>query len=82
MKGEVYAATAKARRAMGQEVCVIDLRDGGDSGSLNPLDMAARCGTDPAATGLSFAAELYGTPVSVGHHFADPNWPFFAITDE
>jgi type IV secretion system protein VirD4 len=58
MKGEVFAATANARRAMGQEVCVIDLRDGGESGSLNPLDMAARCGTDPAATGRSFAAEL------------------------
>ena len=43
---------------MGQEVCVVDLRDGSDSGSLNPLDLAARCGTDPAATGRSFAAEL------------------------
>lgn len=58
MKGEVFAATAKARRAMGQEVCVLDLRDGGEQGSLNPMDMAARCGTDPAATGRSFAAEL------------------------
>jgi type IV secretion system protein VirD4 len=58
MKGEVFAATAKARRAMGQDVCVVDLRDGSDSGSLNPLDLAARCGTDPAATGRSFAAEL------------------------
>jgi hypothetical protein len=36
---------------------VIDLRDGVESGSLNPLDLAARCGTDPAATGRSFAAE-------------------------
>jgi type IV secretion system protein VirD4 len=58
MKGEVFAATAQARRAMGQDVCVVDLRDGSDSGSLNPLDLAARCGTDPAATGRSFAAEL------------------------
>jgi len=58
MKGEVYAATAQARREMGQEVCVVDLRDGSESGSLNPLDLAARCGTDPAATGRSFAAEL------------------------
>ena len=58
MKGEVYAATAQARRDMGQDVHVIDLRDGSDSGSLNPLDLAARCGTDPAATGRSFAAEL------------------------
>ena len=58
MKGEVYAATAQARRDMGQDVYVIDLRDGSDSGSLNPLDLVARCGTDPAATGRSFAAEL------------------------
>jgi type IV secretion system protein VirD4 len=58
MKGEVFAATAKARRAMGQDVCVVDLRDGSDSGALNPLDLAARCGTDPAATARSFAAEL------------------------
>ena len=29
MKGEVYAATAQAPRAMGQEVHVLDLRDGG-----------------------------------------------------
>src|ERR1700685_1939879 len=58
MKGEVFAATAEARRAMGQEVCVVDLRDGSDSGSLNPLDLAARCGTDPAVTGRSFAAKL------------------------
>src|SRR5450755_2893861 len=58
MKGEVYAATAQARRAMGQEVCVVDLRDGGESGSLNPLDLAARGGTEAAATGRSFAAEL------------------------
>jgi type IV secretion system protein VirD4 len=58
MKGEVFAATAEARRAMGQDVCVVDLREGGESGSLNPLDLAARCGTDPAVTGRSFAAEL------------------------
>jgi type IV secretion system protein VirD4 len=58
MKGEVFAATAKARRAMGQDVCVVDLRDGSESGSLNPLDLAARCGTDAAATGRGFAAEL------------------------
>jgi type IV secretion system protein VirD4 len=58
MKGEVYAATADARRAMGQEVCVIDLRDDGENGSLNPLDLAARCGTDPAAMARAFAAEI------------------------
>jgi type IV secretion system protein VirD4 len=58
MKGEVFAATAEARRAMGQDVCVVDLRDGSDSGSLNPLDLAALGGGDPAVTGRSFAAEV------------------------
>jgi type IV secretion system protein VirD4 len=58
MKGEVYTATAEARRAMGQEVHVLDLRDNGHTGSLNPLDLMARCGTDPAATARSFAADL------------------------
>jgi type IV secretion system protein VirD4 len=43
---------------MGQQVHVLDLRDGADTGSLNPLELAARCGTDPAAIGRSFAAEL------------------------
>ena len=58
MKGEVFAATAEARRAMGQEVCVLDLRDDGVPGSLNPLDLAVSCGTDIAAVARSFAAEL------------------------
>lgn len=58
MKGEVFAATAKARRAMGQEVYVVDLREGGEKGSLNPLDLAVRCGTEAASTARSFAAEL------------------------
>ncbi len=58
MKGEVHAATAEARRAMGQEVHVLDFRDGAESGSLNPLDLAQRSGTDPAAIARSFAAEL------------------------
>jgi type IV secretion system protein VirD4 len=58
MKGEVHAATAEARRAMGQEVHVLDFRDGAETGSLNPLDLAARSGTDPAAIARSFAAEL------------------------
>ncbi len=58
MKGEVFAATAEARRAMGQDIHVVDLRDGSDSGSLNPLDLAALGGTDPAVTGRSFAAEV------------------------
>lgn len=58
MKGEVYSLTARARRAMGQPVHVIDLRDGAETGSLNPLDLAVRCGTEPAAIARSFAAEL------------------------
>jgi type IV secretion system protein VirD4 len=62
MKGEVFAATAEARRAMGQDVRVIDLRDGSESDSLNPLDLAALSGTDPAVTGRSFAAELIARP--------------------
>ena len=58
MKGEVYKATADARRAMGQQVHVLDLRDDAQTGSLNPLDLAARCGTDIAGVARSFAAEL------------------------
>jgi type IV secretion system protein VirD4 len=58
MKGEVYAITAQHRRAMGQKVHVLDLRDDFYTDSLNPLDLAARCGTDPAATARSFAADL------------------------
>ena len=49
MKGEVHAATAHARRAIGQQVHVLDLRDDGHEGSLNPLDLVMRSGTDPAA---------------------------------
>jgi len=58
MKGEVYAATAEARRRMRQEVHVLDFRDDAETGSLNPLDLAARSGTDHAAIARSFAAEL------------------------
>ena len=58
MKGEVYAATANARRAMGQEVHVLDLRDDAETGSLNPLDLAVRSGGDLAAVARSFAAEI------------------------
>jgi type IV secretion system protein VirD4 len=58
MKGEVFAATARARSNMGQKVCVIDLRDTGETGSLNPIDLAMLGGTDPTAIGRSLAAEL------------------------
>jgi hypothetical protein len=43
---------------MGQEVCVVDLRDGGEKGSLNPLGLAVRCGTDAGAVARSSAAEI------------------------
>jgi type IV secretion system protein VirD4 len=44
---------------MGQRVHVLDLRDGKDkSDCLNPLDLAVRCGTEPAAVARSFAAQF------------------------
>ena len=43
---------------MGQKVHVLDLRDNAESGSLNPLDLAVRCGTEPAVTARCFATEL------------------------
>jgi type IV secretion system protein VirD4 len=58
IKGEVHAKTAQARRAMGQKVHVLDLRDDARSGSLNPLDLITRCGSEPAAIARSFAAEM------------------------
>ncbi len=76
MKGEVHAATAEARRAMGQEVHVLDLRDEGTTGSLNPLDLAAHCGTEPAAVARSFAAELIERPANE----RDPFWNNWAET--
>jgi type IV secretion system protein VirD4 len=69
MKGEVFAATAEARRALGQDVRVIDLRDGSDTDSLNPLDLAALSGTDPVVTGRSFAAELIERPAEERDRF-------------
>src|SRR6516162_826177 len=59
MKGEIFAATAQTRRGMGQEVHALDLRDDAPlAGSLNPLDLVARSGTDIAAIARSFAAEM------------------------
>src|SRR5579863_9325040 len=55
MKGEVYAATAEARRAMGQAVHVLDFRDDAETGSLNPLDLAVHTGSDVTAIARSFA---------------------------
>jgi type IV secretion system protein VirD4 len=59
IKGEIHAATAKARCAMGQEVHVLDMRDSDPlPGSLNPLDLLALSGTDHAAMARGFAAEI------------------------
>lgn len=58
MKGEIHKATASARRAMGQQVHILDLNDGATSDSLNPLDLIMRCGTDAAALARGFAAEF------------------------
>lgn len=70
MKGEIHAATAQARLDMGQKVHVFDLRDGAESDSLNPLDLAMHCGTDPAVVARSFAAELIDRPADE----RDPFW--------
>jgi type IV secretion system protein VirD4 len=58
IKGEIYAKTAEARRAMGQEVHVLDMSDRGLPGSLNPLDLLMLSGTDYSAMARSFAADL------------------------
>jgi len=76
MKGEIYAATAEARRAMGQEVHVLDLRDNGLPGSLNPLDLVTPGGTDLAAIGRSLAAEM----VERGVEERDKYWNDWAET--
>jgi type IV secretion system protein VirD4 len=76
MKGEVYAATASARRAMGQKVHVLDLRDDAPTDSLNPLDLVARGGTDSGAMARSFAAEL----IERGEHERDRFWNDWAET--
>jgi hypothetical protein len=77
IKGEVFAATAEARRAMGQEVHVLDLRDDAPiERSLNPLDLVLRCGTEPVALARGFAAEL----VLRGVDERDPFWNDWAET--
>lgn len=59
IKGEIHAATANARRAMGQEIHVLDMRDNNPlPGSLNPLDLLVLSGTDHAAMARGFAAEI------------------------
>jgi len=58
IKGEIYAKTADARRAMGQQVHVLDMSDRALPGSLNPLDLLMLSGTDYSAMARSFAADL------------------------
>ena len=76
MKGEVYAATAEARRALGQHVYVLDLRDDNQCDSINPLDLVARYGTEPAVMARSFAAEF----IERGAEERDRFWNDFAET--
>jgi type IV secretion system protein VirD4 len=58
-KGDVLAATARRRRELGQEVDVLDLRDGNcGQGSLNPLHLAQRCGGEIAVVARSYAAQV------------------------
>ena len=79
MKGEIHAATAQARRDMGQAVHVLDLRDGAEGDSLNPLDLAMHCGGDPAVVARSFAAELIERPANDRDPFWN-NWGETMIT--
>lgn len=76
MKGEVYAATAQSRRAMGQEVYVLDLRDSTHSDSLNPLDLVAKFGGESAVMARSFAAEF----IQRGEQERDRFWNDWAET--
>jgi len=76
MKGEIHAATAEARRVMGQEIHVLDLRDNGLQGSLNPLHLIARSGTDCSAIARSFAAEI----IERGANERDRFWNDWAET--
>lgn len=69
IKGEIYTATAQARRDMGQEVHVLDMRDQDPlPGSLNPLDLLI--GTDHSAMSHGFAAEI----VERGENDRDKFW--------
>jgi type IV secretion system protein VirD4 len=86
MKGEVFAASAQARRNMGQQVHVLDLHDDDapplfqelqePKDSLNPLDLAIRTGTDIAVIARSFAAEM----IERGVDERDPFWNAVAET--
>jgi type IV secretion system protein VirD4 len=77
-KGDIYEATARRRREMGQEVHAIDLRDSkrcGD-GTLNPFDLALRCGTEQAVIARSLACQLVARTGSERENF----WADYAET--
>jgi type IV secretion system protein VirD4 len=76
--GSIFEATARRRREMGQQVHAIDLRDrdrGGDA-SLNPLDLAARSGSEQAVIARSLAAHVVARPGTE----RDPFWLDWAET--
>jgi len=63
VKGTVHRLTVERRRQMGQQVHVIDMRDGhGSTGSLNLLDIARRCGTDGVVQNPAFLGGSYWVP--------------------
>jgi type IV secretion system protein VirD4 len=61
---------------LGQLVHVLNVSDGTETGSLNPLDLALRSGTDSAAVARSFAAEL----IERGENERDRFWNDWAET--
>lgn len=74
IKGENYQVTARHRRAMGQQVVVLDPfglvtpKDKGDK--LNPFDLFGVPGSDPESDAEMLAAQL-----AVGHEFStDRYW--------
>ena len=75
VKGEAHRLSADHRRAMGQKVHVIDMRDGRPEGdSLNPLDTATFLGTDLIAIARSMAAEIVTRPTDAGRDFFWVDW--------
>jgi type IV secretion system protein VirD4 len=69
-KGTIAAVTAVRRRAMGQKVHILDLREGRSSDSLNPLDLARLAAPDPGVAGRMMADCL----VLRGIDERDPYW--------
>jgi type IV secretion system protein VirD4 len=73
IKGENYQVTARYRRALGQQVVVLDpfglvtARDRGDR--LNPFDLFKLPGSDPESDAEMLAAQL-----AVGHEFSSDRY--------